>query len=147
MNKGPMKGGPKGPMPGGRKIDFGMLKRVLKMLFEFYPVLAPIAVVCILISAAASALPPIFMQQVIAATDAAANTATLQCPLEMIAHAAGRAQQNHNILFPDGSKLIAIADEMAAVQKFFDSLRRKAGFFLVSIFLHINAVQFDGRIR
>jgi len=69
MNKGPMKGGPKGPMPGGRKIDFGMLKRVLKMLFEFYPVLAPIAVVCILISAAASALPPIFMQQVIAAIE------------------------------------------------------------------------------
>ena len=69
MNKGPMRGGPKGPMPGGRKIDFGMLKRVLKMLFEFYPVLAPVAVVCILISAAASALPPIFMQQVIAAIE------------------------------------------------------------------------------
>ncbi|MBE5793273.1 MAG: ABC transporter ATP-binding protein [Clostridiales bacterium] len=56
-------------MPGGRKIDFGMLKRVLKMLFEFYPVLAPVAVVCILISAAASAMPPIFMQQVIAAIE------------------------------------------------------------------------------
>ncbi|MBO5501613.1 MAG: ABC transporter ATP-binding protein [Clostridia bacterium] len=56
-------------MPGGRKIDFGMLKRVLKMLFEFYPVLAPVAIVCILISAAASALPPIFMQQVIAAIE------------------------------------------------------------------------------
>ena len=69
MNKGPMRGGPKGPMPGGRKIDFGMLKRVLKMLFEFYPVLAPVAIVCILISAAASALPPIFMQQVIAAIE------------------------------------------------------------------------------
>ena len=76
MNKGPMKGGPKGPMPGGkgpmpggRKIDFGMLKRVLKMLFEFYPVLVPVAIVCILISAAASALPPIFMQKVIAAIE------------------------------------------------------------------------------
>ncbi len=69
MNKGPMKGGPKGGMPGGRKIDGSVLKRVLKMLFEFYPVLAPIAVVCILISAAASALPPIFMQQVIAAIE------------------------------------------------------------------------------
>ena len=69
MSKAPMKGGPKGPMPGGRKIDFGMLKRVLKMLFEFYPVLAPVAIVCILISAAASALPPIFMQQVIAAIE------------------------------------------------------------------------------
>ncbi|MBR2925777.1 MAG: ABC transporter ATP-binding protein [Clostridia bacterium] len=56
-------------MPGGRKIDFGMLKRVLKMLFEFYPVLVPVAIVCILISAAASALPPIFMQKVIAAIE------------------------------------------------------------------------------
>ena len=69
MSKAPMKGGAKGPMPGGRKIDGGMLKRVLKMLFEFYPVLAPVAIVCILISAAASALPPIFMQQVIAAIE------------------------------------------------------------------------------
>ena len=69
MNKGPAKGGPKGGMPGGRRIDGSMLKRVLKMLFEFYPVLAPVAVACILISAAASALPPIFMQQVIAAIE------------------------------------------------------------------------------
>ena len=69
MSKAPMKSGPKGGMPGGRKLDGGMLKRVLKMLFEFYPVLAPVAVVCILISAAASALPPIFMQQVIAAIE------------------------------------------------------------------------------
>ena len=69
MSKAPMKGGAKGPMPGGRKIDGSMLKRVLKMLFEFYPVLAPVAIVCILISAAASALPPIFMQQVIAAIE------------------------------------------------------------------------------
>ena len=69
MSKTPMKSGTKGSMPGGRKIDFGMLKRVLKMLFEFYPVLAPVAIVCILISAAASALPPIFMQQVIAAIE------------------------------------------------------------------------------
>ena len=59
MSKAPMKGGAKGPMPGGRKIDGSMLKRVLKMLFEFYPVLAPVAIVCILISAAASALPPV----------------------------------------------------------------------------------------
>ncbi|MBE5802681.1 MAG: ABC transporter ATP-binding protein [Clostridiales bacterium] len=56
-------------MTGGRKIDGGLLKRVLKMLFEFYPVLVPVAIVCILISAAASALPPIFMQQVIAAIE------------------------------------------------------------------------------
>ncbi len=67
MNKGPKN--MKGAMPQGRKIDFGILKRVLKMLFEFYPVLVPVAIVCILISAAASALPPIFMQQVIAAIE------------------------------------------------------------------------------
>ncbi len=44
----------------------GTLSRVLKLLFKFYPVLAPVTVVCILFSAAASAIPAIFIQQVIA---------------------------------------------------------------------------------
>ncbi len=49
--------------PATRK---GTLPRVLKLLFKFYPVLAPITVFCILFSAAASAIPAIFIQQVIA---------------------------------------------------------------------------------
>ncbi len=49
------------PMPSK-----GTLPRVLKLLFKFYPVLAPLTVVCILFSAAASAIPAIFIQKVIA---------------------------------------------------------------------------------
>ena len=48
-----------------------VLARVLKMLFGYYPVLAPIIVVCILISAVTAALPAVFMQQVIAAIEQA----------------------------------------------------------------------------
>ena len=48
-----------------------VLGRVLKMLFGYYPVLAPIIVVCILVSAVTAALPAVFMQQVIAAIEQA----------------------------------------------------------------------------
>ena len=48
-----------------------VLGRVLKMLFRYYPVLVPVAIACILISAVTAALPAIFMQQVIAAIEAA----------------------------------------------------------------------------
>ena len=51
-----------------------VLGRVLKLLFGYYPVLAPIIVVCILISAVTAALPAVFMQQVIAAIELAQST-------------------------------------------------------------------------
>ena len=41
------------------------IKRILGMLKQFYPKLLPVAIVCILFSAAASSVPAIFMQQVI----------------------------------------------------------------------------------
>ena len=41
-----------------------VLGRVLKMLFSYYPVLMPITIVCILVSAVTAAMPAIFMQQV-----------------------------------------------------------------------------------
>lgn len=44
----------------------GVLKRVIKSLFEFYPVLLPVAIFCIVFSAIAGAIPSIFMQNVIA---------------------------------------------------------------------------------
>ena len=53
------------------KANPKVLGRVLKMLFGYYPVLAPIIVVCILISAVTAALPAVFMQQVIAAIEKA----------------------------------------------------------------------------
>lgn len=47
----------------------GTLPRVIKMLFSFYPVLAPLTVLCILFAALTASLPPIFMQKVIAAIE------------------------------------------------------------------------------
>ena len=56
------------PPKGGPKPTFNprTLKRILKMLFKFYPVLLPITIVCILFSAVTAAMPAIFQQQVIA---------------------------------------------------------------------------------
>lgn len=44
----------------------GTLKRLLKMLFSFYPVALPLILLCIVFSAAVSSIPSIFMQKVIA---------------------------------------------------------------------------------
>ncbi len=57
---------PKGPMGKAKK---GTILRVIKMLFKFYPVLAPLTVFCILFAAATASLPPIFLQKVIAAIE------------------------------------------------------------------------------
>ena len=62
---------PRGPMGKAKK---GTLPRVIKMFFKFYPVLAPLAVACILFAAVTSSLPPIFLQQVIAAIEEWATT-------------------------------------------------------------------------
>ena len=51
-----------------------ILLRVLKMLFSYYPVLMPVTVGCILISAVTAAIPPVFMQQVIAEIELAVTT-------------------------------------------------------------------------
>ncbi len=58
---------PKGvPGPGGRKINFKTLKRVIVLLFKSYPRLLPIALVCIIFSAIVSSVPAIFQQKVLA---------------------------------------------------------------------------------
>ena len=44
----------------------GTIKRTLKYLFKFYPVMLPITIVFILISAIVGALPSVFMQNIIA---------------------------------------------------------------------------------
>ena len=51
------------PRPGLKK---GVLGRILKMLFKFYPVLVPVTIFCIVFSAVASAIPAVFLQKVIA---------------------------------------------------------------------------------
>ncbi|MBE6555047.1 MAG: ABC transporter ATP-binding protein [Ruminococcaceae bacterium] len=53
-----------------RKPDKRVLGRVLRMLFGYYPVLAPVIVVCIVIASVTASIPSIFMQQVIASIEA-----------------------------------------------------------------------------
>ncbi|MBR0085961.1 MAG: ABC transporter ATP-binding protein [Lachnospiraceae bacterium] len=48
--------------PKARKHTMG---RTIRMLFKFYPVLAPVTLICIIASAASAAVPDIFIQRVI----------------------------------------------------------------------------------
>ena len=59
---------PKMP-PMKKKLNVNALKRVIKILFSYYPVLLPIAIACIIFSAVTAAIPAIFNQQVIAAIE------------------------------------------------------------------------------
>ncbi len=45
--------------------------RILKLLFKFYPVLVPVTMICILCSAAAAAIPDVFIQKITAIIDGA----------------------------------------------------------------------------
>ena len=54
------------PAPGMRASTKGVLGRVLKMLYAYYPKLVPLTAACILLSAATAAVPSIFTQKVIA---------------------------------------------------------------------------------
>ena len=58
-------------MPKRPKPSMRVLGRTMRMLFSYYPVLMPLIVVCILIAAVTAALPPVFMQQVIAEIESA----------------------------------------------------------------------------
>ena len=53
------------PMAGPRpKLKPGVLKRLLKMLFRYYPVLVPLTIFCAIFNAIASAIPALFLQKV-----------------------------------------------------------------------------------
>lgn len=58
MNKNPKK-----------KLNKHVLKRVVRTLFEFYPLLLPITVFCILFAAGAAAIPDVVIQKVMAIID------------------------------------------------------------------------------
>ena len=65
---------PKGSMPFGgkppkRKIDGKVFKRVIALLFKSYPVLLPLSLTCIAVSAIVSAIPAVFLQQVTSLID------------------------------------------------------------------------------
>ena len=46
----------------GKRAPKGVLRRLLRTLFEFYPVLLPVTMVCIVINAVVSSVPSVFMQ-------------------------------------------------------------------------------------
>lgn len=52
--------------PSGKK---GTMGRIIKTLFEFYPVMMPVVLVCIIFNAVVSSLPAVFMQNIIAAVE------------------------------------------------------------------------------
>ena len=51
------------------KANNGILRRLIKTVFGYYPVMLPVTLVCILFSAAISSIPAVFMQKVIAAVE------------------------------------------------------------------------------
>ena len=58
-------------MPKRPKPSMRVLGRTMKMLFSYYPVLMPLIVLCILVAAVTAAIPPVFMQKVIAEIEVA----------------------------------------------------------------------------
>ena len=64
MSRGPApRNMPRGPRG---KFNPNTFKRIIKMLFKFYPVMMPLTIACILFSAVTEALPAVFQQKVIA---------------------------------------------------------------------------------
>ena len=47
----------------------GTMKRLIRMLFEFYPVLLPLVLVCIILNALISSIPAVFQQNIIAVVE------------------------------------------------------------------------------
>lgn len=47
-------------------VHQGVVKRLLKMMFQFYPVMLPVTLVCIVFSAIVGSVPAVFMQNIIA---------------------------------------------------------------------------------
>ena len=66
MPQGPSRRGPGMQAPPGKKLNVSVFKRVLKMLFNEYPVLLPITMFCIVFSAICSSVQSIFSQSIIA---------------------------------------------------------------------------------
>jgi ATP-binding cassette subfamily B multidrug efflux pump len=62
-----------GEMPQGHtgkpKLDKGTFKRIVKLLYSYYPVLVPLTGVCIIFSSVVSSIPAMFVQKVIASIE------------------------------------------------------------------------------
>lgn len=72
-NHGP--GRRRGPgLAPGEKLSKGIVKRVIRDLFSFYPVMLPVVIGCIMISALISSIPSVFQQKVIAVIESSYKT-------------------------------------------------------------------------
>ncbi|MBS1413230.1 MAG: ABC transporter ATP-binding protein [Christensenellaceae bacterium] len=60
---------PKEPSKLGKRAPKGVLRRLMRTVFQFYPVLMPVTLACILVNAVVSSVPAIFMQNVIAVVE------------------------------------------------------------------------------
>ena len=71
----PMPKGGKGPvgMPQ-KKLNIGILKRVLSFLYKAFPKLVPLTAFCILFTAAVSSIPSIFSQKIVAKIEEGINS-------------------------------------------------------------------------
>ena len=58
-----------GPDGKRKKLNMNSLKRLLKMLYGYYPVLLPVIIVCIIFASITAAVPAIFQQQVLQAIE------------------------------------------------------------------------------
>lgn len=65
-NKQNNKANPNSKHPGGKrpKASKGVFGRIIKLLFKFYPVLVPLSIFCILLSAVIAVVPDVFIKQV-----------------------------------------------------------------------------------
>lgn len=74
MSKMNMRAG--GNVPRGVKPKFNLntFKRIIKMLFKFYPVMMHITIICIVFSSITAAVPAIFQQKIIADIETYINT-------------------------------------------------------------------------
>ncbi len=61
----------KGFVPATQKPKRGIVKRVIKSLFHYYPAMLTIALICIVINAAISSVPALFMEQLYTTLDLA----------------------------------------------------------------------------
>ena len=71
MNKHGPHGGPHGASAGGGRpqANFSALGAVVKKFFGYYPVLAPLTMLCILFSSVVSSIPSLFVQNVLSVVE------------------------------------------------------------------------------
>ena len=59
----------RGPGGGDLSTNLKAIKRTFRLFFRFYPVLAPLAVLCILFSSVVSSVPSLFIQNILAVVE------------------------------------------------------------------------------